>query len=94
MERIQRGEHVYIRVINTPVGDGVLANPDSAPVLTIWDSADKVLLSAGAMENQAVGDYYYQYLIPTTSDLGWYRWRATLVNSGKYEYADGAFEVV
>jgi hypothetical protein len=95
MERIQRGEHVYIRVLNKPVGDGVLANCDTGyPTLSIWDSAEKVLLADTTMTNQATGDYYYQQLIPTTSDYGFYRWQAKLANTAKYESVDGVFEVV
>lgn len=95
MERIQRGEHVYIRVLNTPVGDGVQVNCDEGyPTIVIWDSAEKEVLASTSMTNQATGDYYYQFLIPTTSDYGFYRWQAKLANSSKYEYADGAFEVV
>lgn len=95
MERIQRGEHVYIRVLNTPAGDGLPVNCDTNyPALTIWDSAGKVLVADAIMTNQGTGDYYYQQLIPTTSDYGFYRWQAKLSNASKYEYADGAFEVV
>ena len=94
MERGQKSEHMYIRVLNTPEGDGVLANCDSAPTLSIWDPADKKLLTDESMSTQGTGDYYYQYLIPTTSDKGWYRWKALLINDAKYEYVDGAFEVV
>lgn len=95
MERVQRGEHVYIRVLNKPSGDGVLANCDeNYPTIKIYDSADKLVLTATVMTNQSVGDYYYQYLIPTTSYYGFYRWVAELQNSTKVEYVDGAFEVV
>jgi hypothetical protein len=95
MERIQRGEHIYVRVLNTPSGDGVYANCDTDyPKITFYDSAEKIILTATSMTNQATGDYYYQFLIPTTSDYGFYRWVAELQNSSKVEYVDGAFEVV
>lgn len=94
MERVQRSEHVYIRVLNTPVGDGVRQDADTNPTLTIWDSANKEILTNEPMEKSAVGDYFYQHLIPITSDYGWYRWRALLINSGKFEYVDGAFQVL
>jgi hypothetical protein len=94
MERVQRSEHVYIRILNTPAGDGILDDADIFPTLTIWDSADKKILTDVSMGKTGTGTYLYQHLVPITSDYGWYRWRVLLVNDGKYEYVDGAFEVV
>jgi hypothetical protein len=94
MERIQRGEHTYIRVNNTPAGDGVMADCDSDPELDIWDAAGKLVLDGQAMSKQNTGDYYYQYQVTTTSPIGWYRWRAWLINDSAYEPVDGAFEVL
>ena len=94
MERIQKSEHAYIRVNNTPAGDGVMQDCDSSPLLSIWDPAGKETLTDQEMDKQSTGDYYYQYLIPTTSPLGWYRWKAWLINDSKYEPVDGAFEVL
>lgn len=50
----------------TPFGDYVLADPDSAPTITITDKNGDVVVTAAVMTKSSVGLYYYHVQTQTT----------------------------
>ena len=95
MERFRLSEHAYVRVLNYDTNGALIDCDTGYPTLTVYDPAERTILSATTMTKSDTGDYYYEpALTDSPSPRGSWRWDAEHRTNGSITHSEGAFEVV